>query len=153
MQQTQKYFKVISIVLTFALVTSILNTSFSSYASANTNEITDGKTEEEIEKEVNAYVEELRKAQSTNESNLENQVAQAANASSECMVAHIGASYKQIAQDATTVLALLNNPNWTWSDLKEVVKNAAKNLPNATIIGLSYQIYKAHKACYGTEIA
>ena len=59
----------------------------------------------------------------------------------------MGAEYQSMLKDAT-VLALIGKEKITFEDIKTTAKNAMKNLPNATVVGFSYQFYKAHKACH-----
>lgn len=63
------------------------------------------------------------------------------------MSQYMGSEYRQMLKDST-ILALMGQEKITVAKIKQSLKNAYKNLPNATIVGFSYQFYKAHKSCY-----
>lgn len=100
----------------------------------------DGKTEEEIEQEVNAFAEEYKKSQ-------QNQISAAAtNRQVQCMANHIGSSYAETFSTAL-IVSLFDNPSW--ANFKKAAKQMVKAGAKANVIGLSYELFKALKACQG----
>lgn len=144
------FLKISKIILLFALIFSSVSIGFSQYASANTTDpLLEGKTEQEIEAEVNAYLEELEKSQDSTQPNAINselQVAQPASAQQDCIVAHMGAAYADMFSTAA-IVALYNDPSW--AKFKNVAKQAIANGAKGSIVGIAYQLSKSHSACVG----
>jgi predicted Zn-dependent peptidase len=124
--------------------------SITSSIQANTNDPLDGKTEEEVEKEINEYFEKVYEEEQKNKESNNVQTYAVSDNQTKCMGQYMGNQYSEILKDST-VLALLDKDKITMDDIKTSLKNAFKNLPNATIVGFSYQFYKAHQACHNIE--
>ncbi|WP_031545163.1 hypothetical protein [Salinicoccus luteus] len=132
--------------IVFALILSSISVGFLQLAQANT----DSLDEEAIEKEVNAYAEEYVKSQATEKKMLKDPGFQTQNAQADCMAAYLGASYSQ----AVLIGALAtfhDNPNW--ANFKKAAVKMINNGAKGTIVGVAYQIYKAHQSCSGPVIA
>lgn len=139
--------KSISILSILALLSSLFSLTPNSNVYASTSDPLDGKSEEEIEKEVNEYFEKVYEQKQKENKKINIKRAGLSDNQVSCMGQHMGATYKQMLYDST-VLALLNKDKITFNDIKKVVGNAFKNAPKATIIGFSYQFYKAHRSCH-----
>ncbi|MGN7410985.1 hypothetical protein [Sporosarcina sp. SAFN-010] len=107
----------------------------------------DGKTEEEIEQEVNDYAIRYLRSQRSQSGTTE-ELAATHDAQAQCIVNHIGSSYADTFSK-TVILALLDNPSW--SNTKKAAKQLLKAGAKANIIGFSYELFKALKACEGVK--
>ncbi len=103
----------------------------------------DGKTEEEIEQEVNAFAEEYKKSQQNQDSTIS---TAATDPQVQCMANQIASSYADTFSTAL-IVSLFDNPSW--ANFKKAAKQMIKAGAKANIIGLSYELFKALKACQG----
>lgn len=140
MSGSKRLLKLGNISLIFFLILGFVSIGFteSTYA-AESVDPTEGKTEKEIEKEVNDFIAEQEQN--------ENEIAPAAaDPHSQCVANTVAAEYGDIMK-FTAVSAAFSNPSW--ANFKKAAKQLAKKGFKGSIVGIAYNLFTAYEKCQG----
>lgn len=107
-------------------------------------DLTNGKTEEEIEKEVNDYLAKLEKLKGGKD---EIKIGTtAADPFSRCVAANVSAAYADALKFAA-VSAAFSNPSW--ANFKKAAKELITKGFKGSVVGIAYNLFTAYQKCQG----